>query len=184
MLKTEIRKIAEENNLYTAKKKDSQGLCFIGKIEVKDFLKEFIKNKKGKILDLQSKQKVGIHNGVFFYTIGEKVNGKYIIKKDNQKNILYVADKLEEKKAKADNVIILDEINLIKNLEVNEIYTIQERYHSPEIKIKIVELKSKNKRKELFIKYKVLSQNNFINIPGQSLVFYKKDTLVGGGIMN
>lgn len=187
LLKSEIRKIAEENNLYTAKKKDSQGLCFIGKIEVKDFLKEFIKNKKGDIFDLKSKQKIGIHDGIFFYTIGEKINGKYIIKKDNSKNILYVGDNLEEKKdreCKEENIISLNEINFIKNLKVNEIYTIQERYHSSEIKIKIIEFKYKNKRKELFIKYKVLSQNNFINIPGQSLVFYKKDTLVGGGIMN
>lgn len=182
LLKTEIRKIAEENNLATAKKKDSQGLCFIGKIDVKDFLKEYIKNKKGKVIDINSNKKIGDHDGALFYTIGEKINGKYIIKKDNEKNILYVVEILENKSYK--NKIVLQEINFTKKLELNNIYSVQERYHAKEIKIKINKIKQNKSKKELLIEYQIIENKEiFIQVSGQSLVFYKNNILIGGGII-
>lgn len=182
LLKQEIRKIAEENNLATAKKKDSQGLCFIGKIDVKDFLKEFIKNKKGKIVDAESNKKIGEHDGVFFYTIGEKLNGKYILEKDNTKNILYIGENLESKNIQDE--ITLQEINFIEDLEIGKIYSVQERYHAREVEIKIKKLKGNKAKKELFTEYSFVNKGeNFVYTPGQSLVFYQKDKLIGGGIM-
>lgn len=182
LLKTEIRKIAEKNNLATAKKKDSQGLCFIGKIDVKDFLKEYIENKVGDIIDFNTKQKIGEHDGIFFYTIGEKINGKYIIEKDTEKNILYVGDFLEN--LTKNSKIFLGEINFTENLKEGGEYYIQERYHAKEIKIKINKLEENKKIKELIIDYDLVnSHDDFISISGQSLVFYQKDRLLGGGIM-
>ncbi len=186
LLKKDIRKIAEENNLVTAKKKDSQGLCFIGKIDVKDFLKEYIKNKKGKIIDTKFNKKIGEHDGVFFYTIGEKINGKYIIEKDNKKNILYVDEKLQGKDIKKFNEkdMFLENSNFTEVLEVGKIYEVQERYHAKEVKIKINKIKENKSKKELSIKYSFLNKNkNFDYTSGQSLVFYKKEKLIGGGIM-
>ena len=182
LLKSEIRKIAEKNNLATAKKKDSQGLCFIGKIDVKDFLKEFIKNKKGKIIDIDSNKNIGEHTGVLFYTIGEKVNGKYIIKKDLEKNILYVASEMSNNLLT--NNLILENVNFNTELKVGEIYELQERYHAPETKIKIIKLKQNKKDKNIHISYElIIKDKSFIYTSGQSLVFYKKNILVGGGIM-
>ncbi len=182
LLKKDIRKIAEENNLATAKKKDSQGLCFIGKIDVKDFLKEYIKNKKGKIIDTKSNKKIGEHNGVFFYTIGEKLDGEYILNKDIKKNILYVGKNIEGKNI--ENKIFLQEINFTENLKMGETYEVQERYHAKEVKIKIGKLKENKSKKELFIEYNMVNkEDNFVYTSGQSLVFYKKDKLLGGGIM-
>ena len=185
LLKSEIRKIAEGNNLATAKKKDSQGLCFIGKIEVKDFLKEFIKNKKGKILDLKTNKKIGDHDGIYFYTIGEKINGKYIVKKDLEKNILYVDDKLFSNKEEIiKNKIILENINFNLDLKVGGIYNIQERYHAKEVSIKINKIKLNKKEREVELDYELKNKHqNFIYTSGQSLVFYKKNILLGGGIM-
>lgn len=182
LLKSEIRKIAEDNNLATAKKKDSQGLCFIGKIDVKDFLKEYIKNKKGKVLDINTNKKVGEHDGVFFYTIGEKINGKYIIKKDNENNILYIGESLEYKND--NNKIILQEINFTEKLELNKVYSVQERYHAKEVRIKLIKIKESKNSKELILDYTFVNKNeSFIYTSGQSLVFYKNNILVGGGVM-
>jgi tRNA-specific 2-thiouridylase len=69
--KPEVRKLAKKFGLPTADKKDSQGLCFIGKIDVKDFLKSFIKSEKGSVLDEKGKV-VGTHDGAMFFTLGER----------------------------------------------------------------------------------------------------------------
>jgi len=98
--KTELRKIAEQNNLPTARKKDSTGVCFIGERRFKQFLQEYLPVKKGRILDLNGKE-VGVHDGVMFYTIGQRrglniggISGGsgrwFVVKKDVEKNILYV----------------------------------------------------------------------------------------------
>lgn len=97
--KPEVRRIAEKYNLATQAKKDSTGVCFIGERDFRKFLKEYIPMKKGDILDM-SGNKVGEHDGVFYYTIGQRKgfgiggggNGEpwYIIKRDVKNNILYV----------------------------------------------------------------------------------------------
>ncbi|MEN9338588.1 MAG: hypothetical protein RI945_313 [Candidatus Parcubacteria bacterium] len=181
LLKSEIREIAEKSHLATAKKKDSQGLCFIGKIEVKDFLKEYIKNKTGNIFDMDLKKKVGFHDGVFFYTIGEKINGKYITDKDTKKNILFISENI---KKTAEKKAYLEDINFTKKLAKGKVYTVQERYHAKETKIKIKSLKEDKKKKELVLEYEqVEKEKNFLYTSGQSLVFYDKAILIGGGIM-
>lgn len=183
LLKTEIRDIALKNNLATARKKDSQGLCFIGKIDVKDFLKEFIKNKKGKIKDLNTGKLLGEHEGSVFYTIGEKINGNYILEKDTIKNILYVSPKMPVNISK-EREIILEQINFVEKLKKGEIYSVAERYHAQETKIKIVNLKEIKEKNELKVNYELVDKNkDFLYTSGQSLVFYKSKILVGGGIM-
>ncbi|MFO0743648.1 MAG: tRNA 2-thiouridine(34) synthase MnmA [Candidatus Paceibacterota bacterium] len=183
LLKSEIREIALKNNLATAKKKDSQGLCFIGKIDVKDFLKEFIKIKKGKIIDLETKKNTGTHDGVFFYTIGEKINGKYVVDKDINKNILYTSNiksATEDKKEE----IVLEQINFTEKIKKGETYSVAERYHAEETKIKIVSLKEDKEKGGIKIIYKLSNKDkDFLYTSGQSLVFYKNKILVGGGIM-
>lgn len=179
LLKSEIRYIATRNSLATAKKKDSQGLCFIGKIDVKDFLKQYIKNKKGDICDFETKKKIGKHDGIFFYTIGEKINGKYVLEKNLEKNILYVSDSFQNRK---EGEILLEEANFTTQIQKGKIYSIQERYHAKETKIKIKNLKKI--KEEIHIKYELISkENNFIYTEGQSLVFFDKNKLIGGGIM-
>ena len=183
LLKSEIREIALKNNLATAKKKDSQGLCFIGKIDVKDFLKEFIKIKKGKIIDLETKKNTGTHDGVFFYTIGEKINGKYVVDKDINKNILYTSNIKSATEHKKEE-IVLEQINFTEKIKKREIYSVAERYHAEETKIKIVSVKEDKEKGDIKIVYKLSNKDkDFLYTSGQSLVFYKNKILVGGGIM-
>ena len=99
--KKEVRKIAEENGLVTAEKKDSTGICFIGERNFRKFLKDFIPMQEGDICDLDGNV-LGRHEGVMYYTLGQRrglnLGGKdgydnnrwFVVKKDVKKNILYV----------------------------------------------------------------------------------------------
>lgn len=103
MQKPEIRKIAEEYGLSTAKKKDSTGICFIGERNFRKFLSGYLPAKTGKILDLSGRE-VGKHEGLMYYTLGqrkglylggmkgEKEEGRwFVVKKDVKNNVLYVS---------------------------------------------------------------------------------------------
>lgn len=95
LLKTQVREIAKENNLYTADRKDSYGICFIGKRKFKDFMKEYINEKNGYVYDNEGNY-IGNHDGHFYYTIGQRYllgglsERYYIYKKDIINNELYV----------------------------------------------------------------------------------------------
>lgn len=99
--KSEVRKIAEENGLATAKKKDSTGICFIGERNFRKFLQEYLPAQRGKILTL-SGEEVGEHLGLMYYTLGQRrgldLGGRkgeegrwFVVKKDLEHNILYVS---------------------------------------------------------------------------------------------
>ena len=97
LTKAEIRKIAEENGLITAKKKDSTGVCFIGERNFKRFLMQYLPAQPGDMCTLDGKV-VGKHDGLMFYTLGQRrglgLGGEgeswFVIRKDLEKNILYV----------------------------------------------------------------------------------------------
>ncbi|MDD5721451.1 MAG: tRNA 2-thiouridine(34) synthase MnmA [Candidatus Pacebacteria bacterium] len=106
--KTEVRKLAKKFKLSIAEKKDSQGICFLGAVDLKEFLKHYIKEKKGKVLlapqeaGNENGKEIGFHDGEVFYTLGERhgftitkktpTDGAYyVVDKDIKKNILYVS---------------------------------------------------------------------------------------------
>ena len=99
--KTEVRKLAKKFKLPVAEKKDSQGICFLGAVDLKEFLKHYIKEKKGKVVD-ENGDEIGYHNGVVFYTLGERhgftitqksPNDKpyYVVGKDTKRNTITVS---------------------------------------------------------------------------------------------
>ena len=101
MKKTQVRKLAKKFHLPVAEKKDSQGICFLGDVDLKEFLKHYIKQKKGKVLD-EKGEEIGWHDGSIFYTLGERHgftitkknpnDGRYyVIAKNIKKNILFVS---------------------------------------------------------------------------------------------
>ena len=102
LLKPEVRRIAEEQKLATAKRKDSQGICFVGKVDLPTFLQQKLAARKGDIIEIPADGgdgiKVGEHNGAHFYTIGQRkglgVGGKeeplFVIATDVERNIVYV----------------------------------------------------------------------------------------------
>lgn len=97
LLKKEVRDIAKENHLPSAFRKDSQGICFLGKINYNDFLNRYLGEKEGDIIELETGKKVGKHNGYWYHTIGQRkglgLSGGpwFVVKKDIDQNILYVS---------------------------------------------------------------------------------------------
>ena len=97
LMKDEVRKIAEENHLINAKRKDSQGICFLGKINYNDYIKKYLGEKIGDIIDIDTGNILGKHNGYWFHTIGQRrglnlpAGPWFVVDKDIKKNIVYVS---------------------------------------------------------------------------------------------
>lgn len=97
LMKNQVRRIAEEAQLPNAKRKDSQGICFLGKINYNDFVRRFLGEKEGLIIELETGKKIGTHKGFWFHTIGQRkglgLSGGpwFVVKKDIDRNIIYVS---------------------------------------------------------------------------------------------
>lgn len=185
--KSQVRKIAEKNNLHTASKKDSQGLCFIGHVDMESFLKRYIDINPGDVLNTKN-QVIGKHKGSVIYTLGqrhgfditENIQDRekyYVVSKDKEKNTITVSN--DKKTQDVKELISLKNINLINNLEIgNETkYQSKIRYRSNFYETKILELKNDS------LKIKIKDLNEKIAI-GQSVVIYRDSECFGGGIVS
>lgn len=199
MQKPEVRRIAKNFGLVTADKKDSQGLCFVGKVDMKEFLSHYIKPKKGKVLD-ENGEVIGEHDGAFFYTIGERFGlssrlnltsekrfnlGEsrplYVVAKDIAKNTLTVSHKnsageLPQSRTK----VAITDCNWLVEPETEKTYRARVRYRQP---LQTCHLAITSGRCLLLNVAKVVLESPQTVASGQSLVFYDGDTVVGGGII-
>ncbi len=97
LMKEEVRQIALDAKLPSARRKDSQGICFLGKINYNDFLRKFMGEREGKVIDIETGKVVGHHQGFWFHTIGQRkglgLGGGpwFVVKKNVKKNIIFVA---------------------------------------------------------------------------------------------
>ena len=114
MAKGEVRRIAEEAKLPSAHRKDSQGICFLGKINYNDFIERFLGVKEGPIVELETGKVLGQHRGYWFHTIGQR-KGLYlsggpwfVIKKDIQENVIYVSRGYDPEAQKQDWLVMRD----------------------------------------------------------------------------
>ena len=104
-MKEEVREIAEREHLINAKRKDSQGICFLGKINYNDYIRRYLGENPGDVLELETGRKIGQHRGLWFHTIGQRhglgFGGGpwYAVKKDVGRNILYVSRGYEPRTA-------------------------------------------------------------------------------------
>ena len=187
LTKTEVRKIAEEQNLITANKKDSVGICFVGERNLKDFLNRFIAFKKGDIKD-ETGNIIGEHQGSILYTEGQRqglmiggVKGKdelpwYVYKKDIPNNQIFVCQG-GNNPLLMNNGLYLDDINWINN--INYDYPLEckvqvRHQHTPVNSVLIKDVDG--------IKVSFDEQIRAI-APGQSAVFYNDNLCLGGGII-
>ena len=96
--KNEVRRLAEEMKLPSAHRPDSQGICFLGKINYNDFIKRYVGERKGDIIELETGKKLGTHNGFWFHTIGQRrglglsQGPWFVVKKDIEQNIIYASN--------------------------------------------------------------------------------------------
>ncbi len=184
--KTEVRKLAKKFKLPVAEKKDSQGICFLGAVDLKDFLKHYIKEKKGTVRNERG-ETIGHHDGAVFHTLGERhgftITQKtpndtpyYIIAKDIKKNTLTVSQNKEIKHSTILTNYRIEKTNWISEIpEENKIYTAQMRYHGEFLPCTVKILK-KNEAEIIF-------QKPVLAAAGQSIVVYYGDVCLGGGIV-
>lgn len=97
LMKEEVRQVALDARLPSARRKDSQGICFLGKIDYNEFVRRFLGEKEGAVVDIATGKKVGTHKGYWFHTIGQRkglgLSGGpwFVVKKDIEENVLYVS---------------------------------------------------------------------------------------------
>lgn len=188
--KSEVRRIANELNLEIANKKDSTGVCFIGERNFKEFLKNYIPAKKGNIVDRMSGKVVGTHEGVMYYTIGQRKglgigglknhdNGSwFVVGKDVQNNVLYVVQGEENEYLLADSCLVTG-VNWIEGIVPNNNLRCQAkfRYRQPdqEVMLEIIDKET--------VLVKCINPVKAIT-SGQEAVFYLNNECLGGGTID
>ena len=97
LMKEEVRRIADTQRLPSAKRRDSQGICFLGQIDYNDFVRRFLGEREGAVIEIETGRRIGTHKGYWFHTIGQRkglgLGGGpwFVVKKDVEQNILYVS---------------------------------------------------------------------------------------------
>ena len=180
--KGEVRRIAHQLDLPIADKKDSTGICFIGERNFREFLKNYIPMKRGDIIDIDTLEVVGQHEGVYYYTIGQRkgfgVGGNrgpyFCVGKDVKKNILYLTSVKNEEYLYSDSAYISG-INWIRKINDGDIQC-KFRYRQSDNQVHI-KLLSDN---EALLTY---PQKIKAVTPGQQAVFYDDGELLGGGVI-
>lgn len=179
--KSEVRKMAQKRGLYTAAKKDSQGICFVGQIGIREFLSQYVETEPGDIVDKKTGKKLGVHDGAIFYTLGQRhgldVGGGlpyYVVGKDMNKNLVYVTTNLNDDSLWK-NKIELSSVHWINGRPKEGKYLIRTRHRAKLVK---ANLKFKGSRVEL-----ELNQSERAVTAGQSVVIYDGDICLGGGIV-
>ncbi len=176
--KQEVRELAKERGLYTATKKESMGICFVGKVGIRDFLGQYVETVPGKIIDRRSGEVVGYHEGAIFYTIGQRhgldVGGGlpyYVAGKDMDKNEVYVTTQLNDEGLwKKD--IQLQSLHWIKDTPADGDYQVRIRHRAPLITA------------QLQGNHIELAESQRAIAAGQSVVIYDGEVCLGGGIVN
>lgn len=113
LMKGDVRAIAHEAGLPSADRKDSQGICFLGKINYNDFIKRYLGEREGKIVELESGKVLGTHKGYWFHTIGQR-KGLYlsggpwfVVRKDIENNVLYVSQGYDPREQYGDRITLM-----------------------------------------------------------------------------
>lgn len=184
--KSQVRALAKKFGLPVAEKKDSQGLCFVGKLDMKDFLAHFMEEKEGSVVN-EKGEVIGTHRGAFFYTLGERhgfmITKKgvgdapyYIVAKDLEANTITVAHRIKDTLGHAVKELHLSHTNFCRGVEPDlaRTYTAQVRYHGEQYPCRLVLAEQ-----ELKLQFK----KSVVVDAGQSVVLYDDEECLGGGIV-
>ena len=181
MVKSNVRKIALDNGLITAKKKDSTGICFIGERNFTKFLENYLPNTPGDIVNIDTNEVIGKHIGLMYYTIGQRkgldIGGTkermFVVGKDLNKNILYICIGEDNDYLLSDSCVIED-VNYLGAEKLTNC-TAKFRYRQKDNPVSLEYLSDGN----ILVKY-----NNVKSVtPGQACVLYNGEECLGGGII-
>lgn len=176
--KSEVRGVARDNGLITADKKDSQGLCFVGKVNFQDFLRAHIQAVSGEVVSPDGRA-IGTHDGAEFFTLGQRhgirIGGGepyYVAAKDVEKNRVVVANKHDPVLYKKE--IMVSDVNLTSELSGR--CEVRIRYRQPKQSATVYHLSSVNYKLVFDVPQRGVA-------PGQSAVFYEGEKMLGGGVI-
>lgn len=180
--KPKVRALARKLKLPNAERNESMGLCFVGKIRLKDFLEQKLKRKPGKILDQEGKV-IGEHEGLHYYTIGQRQGIKigaggpfYVTKKDISNNTLHVTSNPEDKNLYIKE-IWLSSIHFVSEIKkFPSILTGRFRHQGDLVKLKLEKDKTGSFKVTFNKPQKAIAS-------GQSLVLYSGTQCIGGGVI-
>jgi len=180
--KPQIRELAAEFDLPTATKPDSQGICFVGEVGMREFLNQYIETSPGSIVLRSTNQIIGQHDGAVYYTIGQRHGlglggGKpyYVVGKDMDQNIVYVTDDKNDLDLESDSFEIID-CNWINDVPSNPgTYQIRTRHRAELIDCTL-------EKNDSGYHVKMTKPERAIT-PGQSAVIYDGDVCLGGGFI-
>lgn len=175
--KPEVREMARERGLYTAGKKESMGICFVGRVGIKEFLGQYVETQPGAIIDKTSGKTLGTHDGAIFYTIGQRhgldIGGGlpyYVVGKDMEKNEVYVSTNLQDD-ALWRHEVQLGAVHWIGDTPTDGEYQIRVRHRAQLVTAHLV-----GDTLQLDDAQRAVA-------PGQSVVVYDNATCLGGGIV-
>jgi tRNA-specific 2-thiouridylase len=182
ILKPDVKKLAAERGLHNAYKKESMGVCFVGEVGMKDFLKEYVDVAPGEIREIETEKVLGYHEGAIFYTIGQRhglyISGNkgevndglpyYVVKKDLDKNVVYVSKNLNHSEIWRKELRLKD---VFLRGNIPERVQVRLRHRAPLI--------------PATFDGEVLHFENEVKRPaaGQSAVLYDGEICLGGGII-
>ncbi|TBL53723.1 tRNA 2-thiouridine(34) synthase MnmA [Obesumbacterium proteus] len=186
--KPEVRKIAEQLELATAKKKDSTGICFIGERKFRDFLGRYLPAQPGKIMTVDGEE-IGQHQGLMYHTLGQRkglgIGGTkdggedpwYVVEKDLENNVLLVAQGHDHPSLYS-NGLIAQQLHWVDRKTVHEPFrcVVKTRYRQPDIACTVTPID--DERIEVRFDEPVAAVT-----PGQSAVFYIDEVCLGGGVI-
>lgn len=181
--KPKVRELAKKYGLATAEKKDSQGICFVGKVGIKDFLlHEVGEQPHGPIVD-QHGQVIGEHDGALFYTIGQRhgldVGGGlpyYVVGKDMDKNEVHVTTDLQDERLWHKQLTLTNMHWINAEPERSEALKVRTRYRAPLVGVNALSKAGQGWSLQLVDEIRAIT-------PGQSAVIYDGERCLGGGIV-
>lgn len=176
--KQEVRKMAEERGLYTATKKESMGICFVGNVGMREFLGQYVETVAGNIIEKETGKTLGRHDGAIFYTLGQRhgleLGGGlpyYVVGKNMDKNEVYVSRNIQDDQL-VRRQMTLDAIHWINEAPKKD-QTVQARIRHRGQLIDAI----------LDDNLLTLSTSERAITPGQSVVLYSNEVCLGGGIV-
>jgi tRNA (5-methylaminomethyl-2-thiouridylate)-methyltransferase len=179
--KDQVRELAQKFKLSNKDRKDSQGICFLGKISYPDFVRVHLGEKVGDIVELETGETLGQHRGFWFYTIGQReglglaAGPWYVVKKDTDSNTIYVSHKTHREERSRDKFVV-SAPNWISGPPETEVLQIKLR-HGPQLTPSRIEYLSECK---LAVQ---MSKVDPGIASGQTAVFYDRETCLGGGVI-
>lgn len=178
MTKPQVRAEAEKRNLFTASKKESMGICFVGSVGIREFLSQYVTTKPGVIIDMQTKKEVGQHDGAIFFTLGQRhglnVGGGlpyYVVGKDMDKNEVYVTRDLNDQELWRKEVELSNLHWIDQKPDDGQKLQVRMRHRAPLIGAELKDDKL------------ILNEPQRAIAAGQSAVLYDGQVVVGGGII-